>query len=205
MFLFRSNDPNYFKRVKFKTARDIVTIWRGTLNKCKSSFFHDKLPLWENPGLPEIFHDGVGKRWSNLGIKPLRDLFDSRGLMTFETLKILYNLTESMRFKYYQIRNYFAHNMSLTEAPVSDIWDCLYLATNKSLISIGYKCFNSYKEDDCTRLAERWSQRMGTNVTNQAISSAFSRIYRSIHSTNLRLQQHRTICSLYYTPEKIAK
>lgn len=71
LFLHRTNDPNYFKRVKFKIARDIVFIWWAILNKYKLSIYHSKLPLWDNPVLPGIFHEGGGMQWDNLGIKGL--------------------------------------------------------------------------------------------------------------------------------------
>lgn len=110
-----------------------------------------------------------------------------------------------MRLKYYQLRDYLVRNMKLTVLLDSDIWDCFYTAKDKSLISTGYKSFSSYKEDDCGKLAVRWSQKTGTNIATNNISSTLSGICRSVNSSNLRLQQFRTICFLYLTPERIVK
>lgn len=95
--------------------------------------------------------------------------------------------------------------MRLTALSNSDIWDCFYIAKNKSLISIGCRSFNSNKEDDCERLGVRWRLKMVTNIAANTISSAFCDICRVVHSSSLRLQQYRTLCSLYHTPERIAK
>lgn len=205
MFLFRINDPNYFKRVKFKTLRDCVTIWRNMLGKCKAGFYYTKFPLWDNPGLPDIFHDGASKTWPELGIKTLGDLYDTSGLMTFETLITLYKLKEPMRLKYYQIRDYFKHHVNKVIKLESDIWEFIQDTTKKKCISKGYKCINSYKVGDSSKLATKWSQKMGYTITPQTICSALCSINKIVYSSSLKLQQHKTICMLYYTPEVIAK
>lgn len=129
-FLFRTIDPNYFKRVKFKTACDIVDIWRNILSRCKTSFFYNKLPLYGNPGLPKLFHDAVFKQWFNKGITTLGDLYGSQGFLKFESLQNLYKITPTRWFKYLQVHNYLVHNLNLNVALDHPIWECLHSDNN---------------------------------------------------------------------------
>lgn len=175
------------------------------LHKGNISLYHDKFPLYSNPALLSIFHDGVGKNWARLEVGCLGKLFDYNGIISFERLQLIYKLPNQTLLKYYQIRDHFSRDLKLTNTTGSEVWDFIYDEVVKSMISKVYKWLGNYRIDDCEKLANQWSKVLVISVGVSTITQALGTIKEVVHSTNLRLQQYGTICLLYYTPERIAK
>ncbi len=97
-------DEKLIKKIRNPMITHTVCLWvrlqqtlgqKGTLSP--------KTPLWNNRLLPKCFQDKHFKKWADKGISRLEQCFEDGILMSFEQLKIKYNLDNKEFFRYLQL------------------------------------------------------------------------------------------------------
>lgn len=81
----------------------------------------------------------------------------------------------------------------------------LHEPSQKKTICAAYQLFSQDRPDPCLQLAAKWSSTLAKEVTPTMLDEAFSTLKDAAWSINLRLQQFKTVCMLYYTPDKIVR
>ncbi|PIO41169.1 hypothetical protein AB205_0205770, partial [Aquarana catesbeiana] len=90
---------------KYPTYDLIQKIWSKTKYMQGVTGFTDYSPIWFNDTYPELAKMQNGAIWRRYGVLYIRQIFQHGKLHTFETLQRLFELPQSMRFYYMQLKH----------------------------------------------------------------------------------------------------
>lgn len=139
-------------------------IWEVVRRKLKSPSTHSHTPLWDNPGLKELFTIPDHNLWLTQGVWSLSDVYCGTTFKSFQQLKDQFNLPNSMHFHYLQLRH--ALQTQFRDIPPNleqlDILNIIKGQDSLKLISVFY---NSLLHPTAAllayRLKDRWVGDMG--------------------------------------------
>lgn len=97
--------------------RSIIRAWQQQ-HPVAAHIFSPNTPLWFNPSLKQFILFPDPNVWASKGIKYLSHFCTGGVLQTFDSLKLIYSLPNTYRFRYLQLRHtfqlYFRNPVHLT-------------------------------------------------------------------------------------------
>ncbi len=130
-----------------------------------TSFF---TPILNNPDFtPGILDDGF-KRWCNLGLNTLGDMFSDNKLMAFVELTQKYQLFKYDFFRFLQLRHYITKNTTLvSNCEISSIERLLFLSSGKMSLGRFYGAMCSISSADTQRIKTKWEEELATDIDDE--------------------------------------
>lgn len=164
-------------------------------------------PIWGNFLFkPGTFDPGF-RRWAQLGLRGISDLYEDNTLMSFDSLKRKFAIPQTHLFKYFQIRSFIRSRLQSYQCPPLSILEDMATANpnSKGNISKIYKklVHSSVESSNDKRLA--WADDLQTDITEQEWGRACSQAQKISINSRFRLLQYNWLMRIYITPEKLNK
>lgn len=154
-------------------------------------------PIWGNALFTPGKSDPGFRCWAQLGLQRISDLYKDNTLMSFESLKGKFGISQTHLFKYFQILSFIRSRMQSYQCPPLGILEEMATSDpySKGKISIIYKKLvnTTTESSNYKRLAR--IEDFQTDFTEQKWETAcYSRF---------KLIQYNRLMRTYITPEKL--
>lgn len=152
-------DGNLIVKVTLK-AWDMIKRWEKRTN-----VLWPITPILRNTDFPPGMIDNGFSLWENAGIKTLKDLFEADGMMSFDQLRLKYNLPPTHFFRFLQvgsfIQNRTGHTFNLEMSPIEKRLN--NTSSNRFIVKRCYEAlYKSSKVNDT--VLQMWAQDLGVEM-----------------------------------------
>lgn len=149
-------------------------------------------PIWGNA----LFKPGKSepgfRRWAQLGLQRISDLYKDNILMSFETLKRKFGIPQTHLFKYFQIRSFIHSRMQSYQCPPLSIIGEMAISDpySKGKISMIYKKLVSTSTEFSNYKRLAWIEDLQTDITEQEWEKARSQAQTISINSRFKLIQY---------------
>ena len=139
---------------------DMIKKWEK-----RSNMLSPITPILRNTDFPPGMTDTGFSIWKDAGIVALKDLFEGDSMMSFDQLRMKYNLPQTHFFRFLQVRsfvqNHAGHTFSLEMSPTENLLD--KIRSNRFIVRRCYEALykSSRAKDSALQV---WAQDLGVEI-----------------------------------------
>lgn len=156
-------------------------------------------------------NDATFKQWATKGIRAICTVVENEELLTFQTLKEKFSLTNRDLFRYIQFRDYFNREIKMETSheinPVVKIMMNAYKSNSKcvKIISMFYVSIMESKANSTLYLKSRWEKELNVEILPDVWFDMCEIQHSSTSSQQLRVFNWKNLVRSFITPKISSK
>ena len=159
-----SHCPSYIKN---PIVLSFLKIWKQFRQHFKLSTPIPLSPTCNNHFFPPSNTDTAFTLWRERGLVQFSDLYSEGLFVTFNDLRVKYNLPQSHMFQYFQVWSYArTHFTSFPQAPTGSLITQV-LSEARSKISVLSDLISSSNMSSPGRVRDSWERELGFELTDE--------------------------------------
>ena len=185
-----------------------VKIWTQFRRSFSLNDFSISAPIVRNHNFKPSIIDGAYSIWSRKGIVSFRDLFSEDVFMSFEQLRLKFDIPHSHHFRFLQIRNFVTSAITnFPSQPPDSLLDTILKLSpySKGVIGTIYSLLNTFDLEPLTSLKIQWEEDLGLEISDETWNEALDRIHTSSICLRHIVIQFKVMHRLHWSKVKLAK
>ncbi len=185
-----------------------LRIW----SQLRVHFGHKKLllssPILANPFFPPSLIDPAFKLWKSRGLICVRDFFKDGLFISFDYLKVRFDIPNTHFFRYPQIRNYIKTCFSPSLVAIEEDWihDCVNRdPQTKGFVSFVYDTIQNVAAPSLHHVKTKWEEDLNLQIPDVTRQLAMSRVNASSICIRYGLIQLKIFHRLHLSRSRLAK
>lgn len=185
-----------------------LKIWAQFRRSFSLNDFSIHAPITKNnmfaPSMTDEAYDG----WAQRGLIKLSNMYDEGNCMSFEQLRLKYNIPRTHFFRFLQLRSFLSSSTSQFPSLPPDSFTDSLLSLNpnaKQVIGTVYSLLNSHDLQPLTLLKGQWEEDLGISLSDEAWQDALDRIHSSSVCLKHTVIQFKIVHRLHWSKVRLAK
>lgn len=185
-----------------------VKIWTQFRRSFSLTNFSISAPIVRNHSFKPSIIDGAFNIWTRKGITSIKDLFSEGVFMSFEQVRLKFDIPHSHFFRFLQLRNFVTSSITdFPSQPPDSLLESIleFNPYSKGVIGSVYSLLNSFNLEPLNSLKNQWEGDLGTQISDDTWEEALDRIHSSSICLRHTVIQFKVLHRLHWSKIKLAK
>lgn len=165
------------------------------------------MPIANNPLFKPSLIDKTYNQWESLGIRRIRDMYETGNLLSFQQLQLKFKLKNNQYFKYLQICDFVKKYIQGYQKVTPDLLEeaMNIEADSQKLISYLYNSILNIDLPSTEVLREEWERELMIKITKVKWEKYLIYIHKCSINVRHNLIQFKIVHRLYYSKTRLNK